>query len=205
MRDLDQVKTEYIGAFLFPAEPRIRPGCRRRVRWAALRVSTITPGIKATYLKRIDTEAYEKGRQFATIAPRSMPLRVNGKLNLDARSAGSRHQLNFAAGLVARALSSLTACWNVKIKACSRGAAGDSAGVDGSSGSGSGSDSQGSLPATKQFADSCWIFASGRNRKQESGSVRQDWRQERWRYLTRSALALGVWHKILAFLLLPLS
>ena len=28
--------------------------------------------------------AYEKGRQFATIAPRSMPLRINGKLNLDA-------------------------------------------------------------------------------------------------------------------------
>jgi hypothetical protein len=41
--------------------------------------------------------AYEKGRQFAIIAPKTMPLRINGKLNLDAlrllysrRSAGSR-------------------------------------------------------------------------------------------------------------------
>ena len=28
--------------------------------------------------------AYEKGRQFATIVPASMPLRINGRLNLQA-------------------------------------------------------------------------------------------------------------------------
>jgi hypothetical protein len=51
--------------------------------------------------------------------------------------------MNFAAGLVAKALSTLTACWNVKIKDCSRGAARGSAGAGGCSRSGSDSDSQG--------------------------------------------------------------
>ena len=83
MDDRDQVKTEYIGASYFLQSREFARG-----------VDDVRAGRPARFddyawdqggMPATDRQwAYEKGQQFATIAPRSMPLRINGKLNLDA-------------------------------------------------------------------------------------------------------------------------
>ena len=81
--DRDQVETEQIGASYFLESRDFARGvedvrARRPPRFDDY--AWDQGGMPAT-----DRQwAYEKGRQFATIAPRSMPLRIKGKLNLDA-------------------------------------------------------------------------------------------------------------------------
>jgi hypothetical protein len=81
--DRDQVETEQIGASYFIESRDFARGVEdvragRPPRFDAY--AWDQGGAPAT-----DRQwAYEKGRQFATIAPRTMPLRIKGKLNLDA-------------------------------------------------------------------------------------------------------------------------
>jgi hypothetical protein len=83
LKDRDQVETEHLGASYF-LESRdfargvedVRAGRPPRFDEYAWDQGG-TPATDRQW-------AYEKGRQFAIIAPKTMPLRTNGKLNLDA-------------------------------------------------------------------------------------------------------------------------
>ena len=81
--DRDQVETEHVGASYFLESRDFARGVEDVRAGRPPRFDEYAwdqGGMPAT-----DRQwAYEKGRQFATIAPRSMPLRINGKLNLDA-------------------------------------------------------------------------------------------------------------------------
>ncbi len=83
MSDREQVKTEHVGASYFMDSREFARGVED------VRVGR-PPRFDAYAWDQGDRSAinrqwaYEKGRQFAIIAPKTLPLRINSRLNLEA-------------------------------------------------------------------------------------------------------------------------